>query len=318
MTHAIDRRTLLGSTAAAAGLVALPGFALAQAAMSGPPVARVDPVTEVLFGRKIVDRYRWMEAETPEWKAYALAQGAYAKQVLDAIPARDALFAAVDHYTSGIVAISGVQIGGDNIFTQVRPAGANTFKLYVRKGVHGEDRVLIDPDTYAPAGSHASLDWWACSPDGGHVVFGTSPGGSEVSVARILVTDTGAVLPETIDRTELAGPGWVEDGSGFFYNRLAPGQAADSMDKYKHSVCWFHHLNTDPAGDTKVLGQGMSPGVAIDDIDTPDVGPTPGSSIAVRGAIALGRPERAGPLCGHDQGRHGRRPGLAADLLGGQ
>jgi prolyl oligopeptidase len=258
---------------------------LAQAA--GPPIAPVRPVTETLWGTQVTDPYRWMEAEGPEWKAYALAEGAYAKQVLDAIPGRDGLAAAIDGYTRDLVAVSGVQIGGDYIFTEVRPAGANTYKLYVRKGLHGQDRVLIDPDVYAKAGSHASLDWWACSPSGEHVVFGTSPGGSENSTARIIVTETGAVLPETIDRTEEASPSWVADGSGFFYNRLQAGVADDSVDKYKFSACWFHRLNTDPAGDTKVLASGTSAAVAIADIDTPVIVATPGSDIAV-GAIISG------------------------------
>jgi prolyl oligopeptidase len=284
---AIDRRRLLQSSAALAGALATPGMALAQAAASRPPVAPVRPFTETLWGKTISDPYRWMEAETPEWKAYALAQGAYAKTVLDAIPGRDALIAAIDGYTHQVVAVTAVQIGGDYIFTETRPAGANTFKLYVRQGVHGQDRLLIDPDTYAPSGSHASLDWWSVSPDGRYVVFGTSPGGSENSTARILVTATGAVLPETIDRTEEGSPSWVQDGSGFFYNRLQPGQANDSLDKYKDSANWFHRLNTDPAGDVKVLWKGGNPNVSLADIDVPIVIATPGSNVAV-GAIVSG------------------------------
>ena len=134
-------------------------------------------------------------------------------------------------YDGEVVAVQAVQVGGPYILTQVRPAAANTFKLYVREGVHGRDRLLIDADTYAQAGSHASLDWWACSPDGTHVVVGSSPGGSENSTARIIVTATGALLPETIDRTEDASPSWTPEGGGFFYNRLQAGVSPDSIDK---------------------------------------------------------------------------------------
>ena len=277
----LDRRALLQSSAAFAGLLATPSLARAQAVSSGPPVAPVRAFTETLWGKTISDPYRWMESEPPEWKAYALAQGDYAKSVLAKIPGRDALTAAIQKYTHDVVSVSGVQIGGDFIFTEVRPAGANTYKLYVRNGRHGADRVLVDPDTYAPAGSHASLDWWAASPDGSHVVFGTSPGGSEDSTARIIVTATGAVLPETIDRTELSGPSWIGDGSGFFYNRLQAGTAPDSLDKYKLSTNWFHRLNTDPSTDVKALSKGSSPAVEATDIDTPAVGATAGSRVAL-------------------------------------
>ncbi|MFI4933007.1 MAG: prolyl oligopeptidase family serine peptidase [Caulobacterales bacterium] len=260
---------------------------MSEATSAGPPVAPVRPVTETLFGAQVTDPYRWMEAEGPEWKAYATAEGDYAQGILGAIPGRDALLAAVQHYTHDLVAVSAVQVGGDYIFTQVRPAGADTFKLFVRKGMHGTDRLLLDPDAHAPAGSHASLDWWACSPDGSHVVFGTSPGGSENSVAHILVTDTAELLPESIDRTQDGSPSWAPDGSGFFYNRLQPGVAPDSTDRYKLSAAWFHRLNADPASDAKVLWKGGSPVVEIADIDFPTLLATPGSDMAF-GAIVSG------------------------------
>ncbi len=249
------------------------------------------PFTETLWGVPVTDPYRWMEAEGPEWKAYALAEGDYARRVLGAIPGKDALLGqgAGLASTPGRLrgSASAVQVGGDSIFSEVRPAGADTYKLHVRKAGAQGDRLLIDPDAYAPAGSHASLDWWACSPDGSHVVFGISPGGSESSVAHIMVTETGVVLPESIDRTEDASPSWSPDGSGFFYNRLQAGVAPDSLDKYKLSAAWYHALNTDPARDVKVLGKGASPGVTIAEIDFPAVTVTPGSDVAL-GAIVSG------------------------------
>ena len=228
-----------------------------------------------------------MEAEGPEWKAYVTAQGTRTRAVLDAIPGRDALQAAVATYDGEVVAVQAVQVGGPYVFTQVRPAAANTFKLYVREGVNGRDRLLVDPDVYAQAGSHASLDWWACSPDGTHVVFGSSPGGSENSTARIIVTATGALLPETIDRTENASPSWTPDGSGFFYNRLQAGVSPDGTDKYKLSAGWLHRLDTDPAHDVKVLAEGSSPVVVATETDFPIVIATPGSQVVI-GVIVSG------------------------------
>ena len=66
---------------------------LLQAAAPSVAGDREQIVFHTTNGTKVTDRYRWMEAEGPEWKTYALAEGAYAKQVLDAIPGRDALAA---------------------------------------------------------------------------------------------------------------------------------------------------------------------------------------------------------------------------------
>ncbi len=281
MSPSIDRRALLASSAALAGALAAPGFTLAEAAPAGPPVAPLKPVVETLWGVPVTDPYRWMEQEGPEWKAYALAENDYARKVLGAIPGRDALYDAISHNSGVLVALAGAQVAGDYVFTEVRPPQAETFKLYVRTGVGGADRLLLDPDRFAPAGSHASLDWWAASNDGKHVVFGVSPGGSEESVAHIMVTETGALLAETIDRTQNGSPGWTDDGRGFFYNRLQGGLPPDSLDKFKLSTSWYHALNTDPAADIKVLAKGTSPDVEVADIDFPVVGATPGSDVAI-------------------------------------
>ena len=227
-----------------------------------------------------------MEAEGPEWKIYTEAQGAYARRVLDSIPGWNDLYAAVRRYTTAAPAVRNVQTGGDYIFSQVRPVGAETSKLYVRKGVAGADRLLIDPDVHAPAGSHTSLDWWVCSPDGSHVVYGASPGGSEFSTARVIATASGALLPEIIDRAEDAGPNWTLDGSGFFYTRLHPGASPGDPDRFKLSTCWFHRLNTDPSADVKVLAKGADPKVQITDLDSPWIATAPGSEVAIGGVTA--------------------------------
>lgn len=284
MTRKLDRRTLLRSAALGGLACAAPRLAWAE---DKPPVAPIRPVTENLFGVEVTDPYRWMEAEGPEWKSFVEAEGAYTRRVLDAIPGRDGLVRAVGGYTRALVSVASVQTGGSFIFTEVRPAGADTFKLYVRDGVEGRDRLLVDSDTFAVKGGHASLDWWAASPDGSHVVFGTSPGGSENSTARILVTATGALLPETIDRTEDASPSWAPDGSGFFYNRLQAGVAGDSLDKYKLSTDWWHRLNTDPARDVRVLAKSSSQVVPLTDADFPNVTATAGSQLVV-GAVISG------------------------------
>ena len=284
MILAIDRRALLASSAAFAGMASVPALAWAA---SAAPVARVTPVTETLFGTTLTDPYRWMEAQDAEWKSYILAQGDHAKQVLDAIPGRDAVRASISGYTKDLVSVSGVQVGGDLIFTEVRPAGAQTYKLYVRQGLQGTDRMLIDPDAFATAGAHTALDWWSASPDGSHVIFGVSPGGSEESVARIIVTQTGALLPEVIDRAQFASPSWVADGSGFFFTRLKAGTTPGALDKYNLSVSWYHRLGTDPANDLHVLSKRGNPSLSIADIDVPSVGTTPGSDIVI-GAVNSG------------------------------
>src|SRR5579872_5556643 len=232
----VHRRQLLSSASAAAALAASPALVLAADAPLAPPKASLRPVTETLHGVAITDRYRWMEdAKDPEWMPYLMGQNAYARQVLGKIPGREALAAKIGAVSGALVAVSGVQAAGPYVFSQVRPIGANTFKLFVREGIAGKDRLLLDPDVKATAGAHYSLDYWLASPDGSHVVVGTSPAGSEDSSIQIIETASGAFLPETIDRAQFGAPSWLPDGSGFFFVRFREGVKHGDPDHYLDS-----------------------------------------------------------------------------------
>ncbi len=281
----VSRRRFLATTASLA--LAAPAWAaedyvnpVAYTPAGGPPVAPVRPVTETLWGHKITDRYRWMEAEGPEWQAYMRAQGAYAAKVLGAIPGRDGLAAAISKNSAATAAVVSVQSAGQALFIERRPPGANTTKLFLRPTEAATETLLIDPDSFAPPRAHAALDWWAASSEGAHVVFGISTGGSERSVLHILAIATATLLPESIDRTNWASPSWLPDGSGFFYNRLQD-VPPDSLDYEKNSLCWLHRLNTDPAQDVKIFGHGLAAAVPVRDIDAPGVTVAPGSGLAI-------------------------------------
>ena len=280
----IDRRTLLASA------VALGGTALAPEAFAagGPPVASVRPVTEDFFGTKVTDRYRWMEdPKDPEWKPWLLGQNDYARKTLAAIPGRDKLAEDIGKVTGAVAIVAAIQAAGPYVFTQLRPAGANTYKLYVREGAGGQDRLLIDPDTQATAGTHYSLDYWQPSPDGKYVAYGTSPAGSEDSVLYVLETATGVRLPEAIDRAQNGSPAWLPDNSGMFLNRLKEGTKHGDPDHYLDSVAWLHKLKAPASEDMKVFAKGLDPAVAMTDIDFPIVLTQAGSDVAL-GAVVKG------------------------------
>lgn len=279
----IDRRTLLLSAGSAAALATLPRFAFA-ARTGGPLVARVEPVTETYFGTAVTDPYRWMEnPEDKDWEPFMKSQAGHARQVLDGIPGRAALAKRVGGLAGDLEIINVIQVAGPWIFIDKRPAGANNFQLYVREGLAGAERLLIDPEARTQGEVHYSMNYWSASPDGRYVMYGMSPSGSENAVIEIMETATGKVLPERIDRAQYASPSWLPDGSGFFFNRLAEGAELGTTDYYKNSVCWLHRVGTEPASDVRVLSRGQFPDVAVQEIDFPIVISQPGS----RHAIAL-------------------------------
>jgi prolyl oligopeptidase len=268
-------------SAAALGASGVAGGAWA-APRPGPPVAPLGPVTETFYGVPLTDPYRWMESGAdPAWTSYLLAQNAYARGLLAEIPGRERITAAVEAVTGALGVISQVQVAGPYIFTELRPAGANTFKLVVREGAGGADRLLVDPDTLATGSAHYSLDHWAVSPDGRMVAYGVSPSGSENSVMHFIETATGRVLPDAIDRAQFGAAVWLPGGEAVFLNRLKAGTKHGDPDHYLDSVAWLHRLGTDTSADARVLARGLDPAVPMVPIDTPFVGAQVGSDVVI-------------------------------------
>ncbi len=284
--HGPGRRALLAGTAALA-LASKSRAARAGSLASAPPapVARVDDARDTYFGETLRDPYRWMENDKdPGWLPFMKGQNDHARAVLDAIPGRDRLLSSIEKLSGDTVLTRRVQRAGGRLFFQVRPSGADNYMLKVRED--GRDRTLVDPTKRNEGPGHTSLDWWEASPDGAHLVYGLSKDGSEDSVLRILAVADGRDLPETIPDTENARPGWLADGSGFFYNQLTG--AVDTPERYLDSVAKFHRLGSDPAADPVVMKRGM--GIEYDRIQAPGVSTFQGSDRAVL-TLADVRPE---------------------------
>lgn len=274
------RRTLLAGAGAFAG-AGFVGFQPVFAA-TRPPVARVEPVVMSRFGITTTDPYRWMEnPKDPDWMPYVKGQGAYARQVLDAIPGRSALERRIAGLSGGTEAVRDIQRAGDNLFLTVRPAGASTIRLEV-KGPDGERRVLLDPNLMkGEDGVHISIDWWRASPDGAYVVYGSSPAGSEESVGRIIRVADGVTLSETFERA-LFGPAlWLPDSSGFFLNRLSDKSVPGSPEYFMKSVCWLHKLGENPKDDLIVATFGLNKIVDLTEVEIPIIFPSDDSRFAL-------------------------------------
>ena len=165
-----SRREFLAlTTGSAAALAWLPP------ARAAGPVARVEPVTETFFGQAVTDPYRWMEnPKDPDWERYVKGQADEARRVIDAIPGRDALLRRIPALSGGVEIVSSVQLAGPYVFIEKRPAGAATFKLYVRRGANGRERLLVDPEARRQGEVSYAMNYWQASPDGRHVMLGLS------------------------------------------------------------------------------------------------------------------------------------------------
>jgi len=234
---------------------------------AAPPKAEKRPLEETLHGVKIVDNYRWLEdgtsADTQKWVAEEMA---YTRGVLDPLPGREAIHKRLTELLS-IGSITQPEIGGKYYFYTRRDGMQNQPVLYVREGVDGKDRVLVDANQLAADGTIA-LDWYQPSENGKYLAYGTSPSGSEMSTLHIIETKTGTALPDTIERTRACSIAWMPDNSGFYYTRYPKkGDVPDGQEMYNRHV-FYHELGADPATDPLIFGEGRDaedwPSVSLD------------------------------------------------------
>jgi prolyl oligopeptidase len=244
--------------------------ALSAAAQSRPAAPPVRSVTDTYFGVAVPDPYRYFEnLKDPEVTAWMKAEAAYTTAVLRRIPGRAALFNEIEARGNAASArVSQVQVVGNKVYYEKRLATGNLFKLYVRDGFKGRERLLFDPEAVKSInGEHYALDYYAPSPDNRFVAFGVSPAGSEESVLRVLDVATGKETGDVIDRANFASPSWLPDGR-LVYTRL-PKLPADApvSDKYQNQRVFVHRLGENSDADTPLFGTGVSPRVTLDPVE---------------------------------------------------
>jgi len=224
----------------------------------GPPVAAQKPVEDEIQGHKITDPYRWLEnADSTETQQWVHDELAYTRSLLDPLPGRDQLHKRLGELLT-IGTIGAPQLGGKYYFYTKREGSQNQPVLYVREGLNGTDRTLVDVNALAADGTVA-LDWWTPSEDGKYVAYGTSPSGSEMSTLHVIETATSKLLPDQIERTRAASIAWKLDNSGFYYARYPKkGEVAEGQEMYNRHI-FYHALGSDPIKDPLIFGEGRDP-----------------------------------------------------------
>ncbi|HEV2072472.1 MAG TPA: prolyl oligopeptidase family serine peptidase [Thermomicrobiales bacterium] len=219
-----------------------------------PSIAtRREDVVEVLHGHQIHDPYRWLEdGSSDETRAWTRDQNARTEAVLAGIPGREQLEGQLRELLQ-VGSVTGARETGGRFFYTRREGSQDQAVLYVREGLDGEERTLLDPSAQGEHGLVA-LDWWEPSHDGTRLAYGVSQGGDEWSVLHVFDVGTGEDLDEAIPRARAASVAWLPDNNGFYYTRYPlPGSVPDGELHY-HRRVFFHLIGSDYHDDPLVFG----------------------------------------------------------------
>lgn len=245
-------RRLSAPLLATLAALAVPVATEAQTPMQYPETRRGD-LAETLFGEKIADPYRWLEndvrqdADVADWVA---RQNAITQGYLATLPERrwfaERMRSLLDYERFGLP----VKAGGRYFYT--RNSGLqNQAQLYVRAGLAGTAKLLLDPNTWAGDAATA-LDDWKPSDDGRYLLYSVQDGGSDWRILRLLDVRTGKVLPDEIRWAKFTQLAWVGD-EGFLYSRFPePAKGEDFHARNYNQAIYFHRIGTAQAADELV------------------------------------------------------------------
>ena len=116
-----------------------------------PPAPRSarEEVVDTWYGERVADPYRWLEGASDRIRNWTDEQNARTHGVLGSLPSRPA-FATRLHELLSVGLLGTPKPAGKWIFHTRREGAQKQAVLYVREGLHGTDRALVDANTLDP------------------------------------------------------------------------------------------------------------------------------------------------------------------------
>ena len=252
-------RRIPASLAAVFALTFVSPVAAEKMTLSYPETSKVDLV-ETQFGEAVADPYRWLENDVRTDKAVAdwvAKQNALTQGYLAQLPQREwfaqRIKALMDYERFGLPRKAGAQ------YFYMRNSGLqNQSQLFVRTGLNGAPRLLIDPNAWAKDGATA-LDAWVPSKNGKLLAYSIQDGGSDWRTIKVLDVATGKDMADAIKWAKFTSIAWVGN-EGFLYSRFPEPQAgAEFQSLNKNQAIYFHRIGTPQSLDQLVYATPEEP-----------------------------------------------------------
>ena len=225
-----------------------------------PDTLRED-VVDRWHGVNVADPYRWLENDVrsdPRVADWVARQNAVTEAYLATLPGRE-------HFRRRIADLFdferfGVPVKKGGRYFYLHNSGLqNQAVLYVRDALHGEGRILIDPNSWSDDGATA-LGEWLPSDDGSKLIYSIQEGGADWRTIKVLDVATGATERDEVRWVKFSNLAWAKNGAGFFYSRFPePAEGAAFQQLNLHHAIYFHRLGDDQTADRLVYATNDRP-----------------------------------------------------------
>ncbi|MBV9269478.1 MAG: S9 family peptidase, partial [Candidatus Eremiobacteraeota bacterium] len=238
--------------AALCAVLALQLPALAQQVGFQYPLAHRGDTTDTYFGTKVADPYRWMEQiDSPQTQSWLKAEIALTQQYFAGIPQRAAIAKHLRKMANYEKVGAPYHIGNRYFYTY-NSGLQNQAVLYTMTGLHSKPRVLIDPNKLSADGTVA-LGPNEVSPEAKFIAYATQSAGSDWETWHVRTIATDKDLADKIEWSKFSDAAWLNDDSGFYYDRYDKPSAGQT---YKSALygqkLFFHKLGTAQSQDKLV------------------------------------------------------------------
>ncbi|MFZ2795106.1 MAG: prolyl oligopeptidase family serine peptidase [Prolixibacteraceae bacterium] len=221
------------------------------------PETRKEAVVDTFYGTPVEDPYRWLEDDNSEETAqWVERQNEVTFTYLNGLPGRDTikarLTALMDYpKISAPFKRAGKYFFGKNDGLQ------NQSVIYMSESLHGDARILLDPNTLSDDGTIA-LSGMEITPDGKYMIYMISKSGSDWNEIFVKNIETGEILPDHIKWVKFSSTSWYD--GGFFYSCYNAPEAGNELSKSNENhLVKYHKLGTDPATDPLIASDPEHP-----------------------------------------------------------
>ncbi|WP_283178703.1 hypothetical protein [Gemmobacter sp. 24YEA27] len=207
--------------------------------MKYPDTPRTETV-EQHFGIEVADPYRWLEGDArrhPDVAEWVRKQDDLARTYLSRLPGRSyfrhRLETLFDH-----ARLTAPEKRKNLYFFTRNPGLQSQDVLIVREGLHGEDRILLDPNEWSEDGTAALAEWAVCE-NGRYVAFAMQNSGSDWRTIRVLDVEEGTTLSDEIIWARYTKLAWALNGTGFFYSRFPEPPEGELLKRQSQTIPSF-------------------------------------------------------------------------------
>jgi prolyl oligopeptidase len=209
-------------------------------ACNAPPCPEEKVATEKVT---VVDNYQWLEDDnSPQVHQWIKKQMAYTERYLSQVKDRPEIvrqLTALESVDTESVPV----VEKDVYFFKKRLAGQNQAAIYMRKGLHGNDQMLVDASKLS-ADQNTSVSIWGVSRDAKLLVYGVRVGGADEETIHVRNVDTLQDMPDVLPSGRYFGVSLAPKSKGLYY----------SLYTAQGTHVYYHGFGTAASADAMIFG----------------------------------------------------------------